>query len=144
MAKLVFPQTTEYPTKATEPKIRNLWENWSNFLSMRFFNAFYQDTLTLRCIVDSVGPVLSLLSRPFLYFDDPRGSNTIANPNIINANTTQLKTTIPVRHRIKLWENRKMSQRYHTSKIFHLSHLAKLWLNEFTINRSGYVKYLIT
>lgn len=45
------------------------------------------------CNADSVGP-LSLLSFPFLYFVEPRGSNTMARPKIINAKWTQLKITI--------------------------------------------------
>ena len=49
---------------------------------------------TFLCNVDSVGPVLSLLSRHFLYFDDPNGSNTNASPKRISAKTTQLNTTI--------------------------------------------------
>ena len=49
---------------------------------------------TFLWIADSVGP-LSFVSRPFLYLADPKGSNIIANPKIIRANTTQLNRTIP-------------------------------------------------
>lgn len=54
---------------------------------------------TFRWIADSVGPLLSLLSLPVLYLADPSGSNTIANPKIISANTTQLNSTIAVKKR---------------------------------------------
>lgn len=63
---------------------------------------------TFRWIADSVGP-LSLLSLPFLYLADPSGSNTIANPKIISAKTTQLNSTIAVRReekkKVKWWRN---------------------------------------